>query len=192
MTHGLPGVGKTTAAMELSRRGVGVYLSNSQIRSKQSGPNTLEMRLKTWPRVYAELFRRLESELALGQSVVLDGTFGRRWQRTSVYSICERFGVPTLIIALHCDERIIHERIEADMRSRSVKVEGRTLADYEYQVATWEPITADELSSACVDIIDADTVSCVVSGRTDMSLHSGTLMDAVLACLESARDAHLI
>jgi len=103
--------------------------------------------------VYAGIAATTEALVAAGQSVVVDGTFLRRWQRDAFRSVAQRGAAAFTIV----DMRASVETLRARVAARTIAGGDPSDADVrvlEHQLASAEPIADEELANVLA--IDAD------------------------------------
>lgn len=114
---GTPGTGKTTLASLILKRTNAAYLDNNFIPdaffpNTRRGPEYEEHR----PRFYRALWRIVEENLLVGQSVLLVAPFVNEMQtdqwREHIIAILERANARVKIIHLTCSEKALRSRLE--------------------------------------------------------------------------------
>jgi aminoglycoside phosphotransferase family enzyme/predicted kinase len=126
VTMGLPASGKTTVAHALACRFGLVHLSSDVVRKRMVGmrpttrrPDPFQRGLysqATTRRTYVQLRRQAARWLRMGQSVVLDATFGKPADRSAVRRLARRAGARLLTIVCRADEVMLRERLDARQR----------------------------------------------------------------------------
>jgi uncharacterized protein len=119
---GLPASGKTTLARALATRLGLMHLSTDVVRKRRASlvatdPASSPFRSGIYSedstrKTYAALRRRARTWLRRGVSVVLDGTFGDRKQRSLVRQLADREGARFLLVQTVCDEESARLRVE--------------------------------------------------------------------------------
>jgi aminoglycoside phosphotransferase family enzyme/predicted kinase len=113
--------------------------------------------------VYASIAAMTEVLLAAGQSVVVDGTFLRRWQRDAFRAVAQRGAAAFTIVDMRASVETLRRRVAA----RTIAGGDPSDADVavlEHQLASAEPLAQDELASVLA--VDADLpVASTVGSR---------------------------
>ncbi|MEP7181956.1 MAG: AAA family ATPase [Betaproteobacteria bacterium] len=156
ITHGPAGSGKTTLSQTLLEA-VGAIRVRSDIERKRlaglaatadsgseiaGGLYTGEATARTYERL-AELARAIAAN---GRIAIVDATFLARAQRNRFRALAADIGVPFVILSFAASEAALRERIVARAR-RGDDASEADLAVLARQLATQEPLAADELSS---------------------------------------------
>jgi predicted kinase len=89
-----------------------------------------------------------------GRIAIVDAAFLRRSQRESFRALAAELGVPFVLVALEADEATLRRRI-LDRSARGTDASDADLAVLAHQIATREPLTADERAQAVVCDADA-------------------------------------
>lgn len=157
LMHGLSGAGKSTVAQATVER-IGAVRVRSDVERKRLFGLAPGERTNTAPqcgiysleatRLTYERLRRVACDVVTaGYPIVVDAAFLRRDERDKFRALAREHGVPLLIVA--CDAR--HETL----RERLVRREATPLdaseagvAVLESQLATQEPLNADEIADA--------------------------------------------
>ncbi|WP_435359504.1 AAA family ATPase [Haloarchaeobius sp. DFWS5] len=108
---GLPGVGKTTVAEDVTERLDGQLLRSDVIR-KQILDDPEYTTVESYM-VYEALFERAKRLLDEGEAVVLDATFQRSSDRLRAKAIARSLGVDFDLYRVTCDESVVERRIAA-------------------------------------------------------------------------------
>lgn len=114
---GLPGVGKTFIANQISKKANAKVLNTDQIR-KELFPNPTYSSEES-SKTYNELYSRAEKYLSSGQSVVLDATFTLQVGRKRVEQLADKNSVQVQFIRVTCDEQTTKRRIRERTDSHS-------------------------------------------------------------------------
>lgn len=161
MTCGLTGSGKSTVARRLGERFAFALIRSDVVRKELLGLDPYERKWDAFgagayssemtDHTYQVMIERAETMLASGDSVVLDGCFTRRSQRSAAIELAQRCGVPLLVLECQAPESVVRERLEG----RSSK--GRAVSDgrweiYHNQAATFESPT--EVPPGCHVVLD--------------------------------------
>jgi aminoglycoside phosphotransferase family enzyme/predicted kinase len=164
VTCGLSGSGKTTLSQAMLEAMGAVRVRSDVERKRIRGVAPLE-RVRAGvdaalysPEVTASTYARLR-DLARaivggGRIAIVDASFLRRSQRESFRALAAELGVPFVLLALEADEATLRRRI-ADRAAKGTDASDADLAVLAHQVATREPLTADERSQAVVCDADA-------------------------------------
>jgi aminoglycoside phosphotransferase family enzyme/predicted kinase len=157
LMHGLSGSGKTTIAQAMLER-IGAIRVRSDVERKRLHG------LAAWARTHAEpyggiyapestrlAYERLEQVacdvVESGYSVVVDAAFLWRAERERFRALARGRGVPFLIVSCRAPESTLRERIARREAAMSDASEAG-VAVLENQLATQEPLCADELAHA--------------------------------------------
>lgn len=118
VVFGLSGTGKSTLARSLGEALDVEVISSDAVRAEQSQPDNspvgygegryAEVNRR---RVYEEMFRRAETLLKQGSSVILDATFLAAEMRQEAVSLARRNGAQPLLIRCQCPDDVALERI---------------------------------------------------------------------------------
>ncbi|MFB6187358.1 MAG: AAA family ATPase, partial [Halobacteriaceae archaeon] len=107
---GLPGVGKTTIAKEISHQLDGVILRTDIVRKELFEEPTYSER--ETDQVYAELLSRAKNHLQEGNDVILDGTFRKQKFRKNAKEIANEEDVVFKLIKVQCDVELVQRRMQ--------------------------------------------------------------------------------
>ncbi|WP_137284698.1 AAA family ATPase [Halorussus salinisoli] len=108
---GLPGVGKTTVAEDISDRLDGRLLRTDVIRKEiLSDPDYTEEEARM---VYREMFDRARESVEDGESVVLDGTFKDTVYRDHATDLSESLDADFRLVKVECAAEVVRDRIES-------------------------------------------------------------------------------
>lgn len=106
---GLPGVGKSTVAADVTERLGAVRLRTDVVRKELvDEPAYTESETDA---VYRELCERAGERLADGESVVLDATFARGDHRERIRDLADRHAVEFRLVRVVCDQPVVERRI---------------------------------------------------------------------------------
>jgi uncharacterized protein len=159
VTMGLPASGKTTLARALAGRLALVHLSSDVMRKHLAGMRPTEHAFDRFEhglyspsmsrRTYAGLRRQAARWLRRGQSVVLDGTYGRPSERTALRQLARRNRAHLLLVVCRTDEPILLTRLAARSQDPNTVSDARPELWAGLKRAFVEP--ADEGGATCVD-----------------------------------------
>jgi len=136
---GPPGTGKTTVAEWVADRRNAALLRTDVVRTDiVDDPEYTESERE---RVYDALFRRVESRLGAGETVVADGTFDRSAYRDRARDLAERVGVCLAVVRVVCDPQQVERRI----RNREDDASDATVENYREINARFDPVTGTHL-----------------------------------------------
>jgi aminoglycoside phosphotransferase family enzyme len=172
--HGLAGCGKTSLSQALIESADIVRLRMDVERKRQHGLRANERRAsgvdeglyapQASRAAYESVAATAESLVRGGQAVVVDAAFLRRWQRDLFRDIARRSDAAFVIVDLPANE--------AELRSRVARraAEGRDASDadvavLEHQLATHEPLGADELEATVAFDANLPVRETVASAR---------------------------
>ena len=165
ITHGLSGSGKTTTTNELISRLPAIRCRSDLERKRLHGVAPLEKSgSELGAGLYApdstrETYERLLHHAALGLraglNVVVDATFLRRAERVSFSRLAAKERARFVILDFSAAEPVLRERIE-QRAARGGAVSEATLEVLDHQVATREPLSAEEQSCALPVSTDRD------------------------------------
>lgn len=106
---GLPGVGKSTVAEQVTDRLDAERLRTDAVRKDLfAEPTYAEAETE---RVYAELHERARERLNAGESVVLDATFAQQVFRNDAREVAADSGVDFLLVRVVCAEPVVEQRL---------------------------------------------------------------------------------
>ncbi len=156
ITYGLSGSGKTVGSEQLLQRHGALRVRADVERKRLAGlkPNesvtaddersahlySTQMTEATYRRL-AEL---AESIVGTGESVIVDATCLKRWQRDLLRSVAERLDVPFQILAFHAEHSELRRRI-VERSERGRDASDADLDVLEKQIASQEHLGADEM-----------------------------------------------
>jgi aminoglycoside phosphotransferase family enzyme/predicted kinase len=163
IVSGIVASGKSTVARLLSARTGFSVLDSDRVRKKLAGISpTTRARESYQSGIYAEEFTRLtyesllktaDDQLAKGQGVIVDATFGNPQYRRLFVDLASRFNVPILFIACRADENTIRQRLK-NRRDDEHGVSDATCAVYERMRAEYRPLS--EIPDSCRFELDTE------------------------------------
>ena len=109
MITGLPGTGKPTLAMALSRELGGLHLNTDRVRKEMGLMGRYDPETKK--RIYDEILKRAGEALISGETVIIDGTFYREALRQPFVDLALRHDRPIRWIELRAEEETIRRRV---------------------------------------------------------------------------------
>lgn len=131
---GLPGVGKSTVASELTDRLGARRVRSDAVRQELFSNPTYSREEKD--RVYATMLDRAQSALTDGRPAVLDATYERRVDRDEAAALADRVGATFQLVEVVCDASVARERI----RRREDDPSEADVAVYENARDRFEPL----------------------------------------------------
>ena len=153
ITCGLSGSGKTTVSQALLERIGAVRVRSDVERKRMRGMSPLSrssgdvdegLYAPAETRATYERVRELARTIVeAGRTVVVDASFLRRSQRESFRALAAELGVPFGLLALEAPQATLRERI-CKRRAANSDASDADLAVLAHQIATYEPLTADE------------------------------------------------
>ena len=159
LMHGVSGSGKTTVAQAMLER-IGAIRVRSDVERKRL--HGLEAQARTHARPYDGIYGPESTRLTYdrlkqaarniaesGHCAIVDAAFLRRAERDEFRALARGLGVPVLLVSCRASERTLRSRVarrEASMSDAS-EADVRVL---ENQLATQEPLGADELAHAAL------------------------------------------
>ena len=156
IVSGIVASGKSTVARLLSARTGFSVLASDRVRKKLAGMSpTTRARESYQSGIYSEEVTRLtyesllkvaDDQLANGQGVIVDATFGNPQYRRLFVNLANRFNVPILFIECRADENTIRERLKK-RRDDEHEVSDATCAVYERMRAEYRPLS--EIPDSC-------------------------------------------
>lgn len=156
ITHGLSGSGKSRIAGELMQQFGAVRIRSDVERKRMRGlPSSADTGSAVAAGIYsAEATQRLYHHLAelarnileAGQTVIVDAAFLQRPQRDLLRKIASTCAAPFLIVSVTASKEILCDRIRQRCLAGGDPSEA-DVAVLEHQLATQEPLAADELKS---------------------------------------------
>jgi aminoglycoside phosphotransferase family enzyme/predicted kinase len=157
ITHGLSGSGKTTLSQALLEWIGAVRVRSDVERKRLHGVAPLERTGASLEGgLYAQAatdstYDRLRSVardiIGAGRMAIVDAAFPRRVQRESFRALAAELGVPFVILAFEAKEATLRQRVAA-RHARGTDASDADLAVLAHQIATSEPLAADERSCA--------------------------------------------
>ena len=163
VTCGLSGCGKTTISQALLEAIGAVRIRSDVERKRMHGVAPLE---RAGARVaqglygpeandatYERLRNIARDILDAGRVAIIDAAFLRRSQRESFRSLAAELGVRFVILAFEAKEATLRERV-AQRQAGGGDASDADLAVLAHQIATWEPLRAEE--SVCTVTYDAE------------------------------------
>ena len=157
ITHGLSGSGKTMIAQSLVEA-TGAVCVRTDVERKRlhglspmtqtaSGTDTGLYSPEATRLTYQRMAERAGTVLRAGFPVIVDGAFLKSAQRQTLRATAEQMKLPFIILDVHAPEAVLRQRIlERARQGRDVSE--ATLAVLEHQIATREPLDADERARA--------------------------------------------
>lgn len=153
LMHGLSGSGKTRASGQLMTRLPALRLRSDVERKRLHGlasgqrsgsvPGGQLYDETANARTYTQLATLAQIVLAAGYSVIVDAAFLRQWQRRLFAELAARLMIPWSIVECHAPQAVLRRRL--DNRSRmDDEISEATAAVLDYQLATADPLDADE------------------------------------------------
>ncbi|MFZ5466158.1 MAG: AAA family ATPase [Pseudomonadota bacterium] len=123
ITHGYSGSGKSHAALILAES-AGLIRIRSDIERQRLFPERGEDRLfagryspQATEQTYARLLDLAEGVMLAGFGVILDATYIKAGPRQAARALAERLNAPFHILAMHCPEDTLRQRLLARARS---------------------------------------------------------------------------
>jgi predicted kinase len=148
---GLLASGKSTLAEALARAIQAVHLSADAVRAELHDLGHADAFVPGFSRVlYPELLARAGSALAVGRTVVVDGTFRSRALRARARALAAAHGVPFLFVECRVPVSVARERL---CRRERAEASRGWLAMLDAFLARWEPV--DELAPSEYAPVDA-------------------------------------
>jgi len=139
---GLPGVGKTTVAEEVTDRVNGKLFRTDVVRkSIIDDPDYTDEETRM---IYGEMLKRAEETLNAGRNVVLDGTFHQTTFRERARSLAESMDVEFKVVKVECSTDVVRRRI----RNRT---DDASDADFEVHL-----LYRDKFDSLSLDYVQVD------------------------------------
>jgi aminoglycoside phosphotransferase family enzyme/predicted kinase len=154
ITHGVTGSGKTTRAREIVESAGAIRIRSDVERKRLAGLDagartgsalgggmyTIEASRRT----YLKLAAMAREVVAAGYPVVVDAAFLERWQRDLLRGTAAGLHVPFAILDCPAPEPVLRERVRQRLEDGHDASEA-TIDVLEHQLATAEPLAADEL-----------------------------------------------
>ena len=108
---GLPFAGKSTLARELADIYDLAYIAMDAINTERGlGLHGDAISEQDWDITYQEAYRRIDSFLAQGKSVIYDAPSFTKEQRDQLRAIAHRHGLPAKVIFVDVPQRVARER----------------------------------------------------------------------------------
>ncbi|MCX7892612.1 MAG: AAA family ATPase [Burkholderiales bacterium] len=178
ITCGASGSGKSFVAGRLAATGDWIRIRSDVERKRLAG---LDAAARTGSgvgaglytpdmteRTYARLAALARTVVAAGYPALVDATFLERTRREAFRALAGGLGVPFLILAPAAPADVMRERVAARERAAADPSEA-TLAVLERQLATAEPLAAEETAHALVidaaGPVEADALATAVAAR---------------------------
>ncbi|MEK6591682.1 MAG: AAA family ATPase [Pseudomonadota bacterium] len=164
IAHGLSGSGKSRITEELTQRFGAVRIRSDVERKRRHGlapeargSSSIAAGMYS-DRATRELYGRLaelaRNTLDAGHTTIIDATFLKGWQRDLLRDLAKSVAVPFLIADITAAESVLRMRIEQRaLNGRDASDAGVTVL--EHQLATRDPLTAEELSASVTISSDA-------------------------------------
>ncbi|HEX7272865.1 MAG TPA: AAA family ATPase [Casimicrobiaceae bacterium] len=153
ITHGLAGCGKTTLSQAILEALRAVRIRSDVERKRMHGLAALERRpagvegglytAAATEETYAKLATLAREVLSAGLVAIVDATFLARRQRDRFRDLARELGVAFAIVSFQTREATLRARI-ARRAAASADASDADLAVLEHQLATQEPLAADE------------------------------------------------
>jgi aminoglycoside phosphotransferase family enzyme/predicted kinase len=155
LTHGLSGSGKTTLSQSLVELSGAIRIRSDVERKRMHGA-PISGRLRTdvasglysadvTDSTYQRLLELSTSVLDSGHGVIVDATFLKRRHRDLFHALAASAHVPFSILDFTAPEKALRERILARLEQGQDASDAH-LGVLEHQLATQEPLQADELA----------------------------------------------
>lgn len=169
ITHGCSGAGKTFVS-QAALQDLGAIRLRSDVERKRlyqlapldssadAGIATGLYSAAATHATYLQLECLAAQVLAAGFPVIIDAAFLKQWQRDAFRQLAQRRAVPFLLLDCQAPPAVLRQRLLA----RANDASEATLAVLEYQLATAEPLTAEEAASTLrIDTV-ADAMPAVL------------------------------
>lgn len=153
ITYGFTGSGKTTQAIELSKKLHAIHLRSDVIRKQLFG---IDINKKILPDAYQGIFSSEHTEktyntllkysqigLAAGFPVIIDASFLQYHQRTKFYDLARQMNLHCQILACDAEYSTLLNRLENRNLLNNDFSEGRTLV-LDAQMRHFDPLTKEE------------------------------------------------
>lgn len=137
---GLPGVGKSTVAAEITDRLDAERVRSDAVRQELFSNPTYSREEKD--EVYATMLDRAQSALTDGRPAVLDATYERRTDRDDAAALADRVDVSLDLVEVVCEESVVRDRI----RRREDDPSEADVAVYENARDRFEPLERDAIT----------------------------------------------
>jgi aminoglycoside phosphotransferase family enzyme/predicted kinase len=149
LVTGVTGTGKTTLAAELGRRWGLEHISSDLVRKGLAGIDPSERRYETFGegiyspefsyRTYQAMLDEGRRQLLAGRSVVLDGTYRRRTERTAAVEMARALGADCWIVQCALNDSQARERLLSRQARGDSSSDGRWDI-FHRQLAQWESV----------------------------------------------------
>ena len=144
---GIPFSGKTTLASELVKRFGFIRIDLDEIKFELFGADKKDgdMDKRDWNYVYEEMYKRIDTELKAGKTVIHDtGNFTKK-ERSEVRQIADRLGIETITIFTETPVEVARQRLVVNKNTHlrfdvDQKVFESTLAEMQSPTADENPI----------------------------------------------------
>jgi aminoglycoside phosphotransferase family enzyme/predicted kinase len=148
MTCAPTGCGKSSLAEELSFQLGLAHISSDRLRKQLAGVapdrHDADIYTKEWNRAtYNGMAELAGKELSMGNSVIVDATFGRKADRAVFENLAARFGAQVFIMQLDCRAELVRERLLARAAGGKSESDG-TWQVYQQQMKGFELPVAGE------------------------------------------------
>jgi uncharacterized protein len=148
MTCAPTGCGKSSLSGELSFQLGLVHISSDRLRKQLAGVapdrHDADIYTKEWNRAtYNGMAELAGKELSMGNSVIVDATFGRKSDRAVFENLAARFGAQVFILQLDCSAELARERLLARAAGGGSESDG-TWQVYQQQIKGFELPAAGE------------------------------------------------
>jgi aminoglycoside phosphotransferase family enzyme/predicted kinase len=161
ITHGFAGCGKSTLSQALLERIDAIRIRTDVERKRLHGVGAHERRRggiesalyspDATRATYDHVLALARTVVASGFTVIVDGTFLRRWQRDRFRELARELRLPFVIVDIAARESTLRERIGQRERAAS-DASDAGIAVLEHQLRTHEPLASDESS----DVVSYD------------------------------------
>ena len=121
ITCGAMGVGKTTLSRALSLAVRGTHLRSDIVRKELFGLDPRQHHPEAFGeglydpvrsrQTYEQLLKLAGTEVAAGQTVIVDAAFGDQEERQRFRQLASAAGLPFVLLYLHCDEELTRQRL---------------------------------------------------------------------------------
>ncbi len=172
ITHGLSGSGKTWLSQQLLEALDAIRLRSDVERKRLhglaphqrsgSGIDSGIYTAEAGRRTYARLAELADTILQAGYPVIVDAAFLRRGQRDPFRALAKKARASFVILDIQASETALRERLRTRARQTREASEAG-LAVLDHQLASREPLTADEKPAALAIDGTAPRISAIVS-----------------------------
>lgn len=177
---GVSGSGKSTLARALNARLHATHLSTDLVRDEilpKGTPREERYTRDAANRVYDELFRRANNSLRDGATVLLDGTFTTREQRSRTVELARATKTPAILVWADCPAEIATQHIQE--RTKSGNLHGSE-ADESISLAQRQRFEAPQKEEGFAHVIRIET------GASDRNVILQNAWHDLLAALKSS------